>query len=100
MSTVRSEKSTCGGALQNLPRVTRLLEGWSVVILVNNRHVQVYWSLYQSATKVSGGYLELWVREEESDLHTHAQKGKIQLFLGVTDRGNKVLLWLLSVSGN
>lgn len=100
MSTVRSEKSTCGGALQNLPRVTWLLEGWSVVILVNNRHVQVYWSLYQSATKVSGGYLELWVREEESDLHTHAQKGKIQLFLGVTDRGNKVLLWLLSVSGN
>lgn len=64
-NTVISGYSTCGGALQNLPRVARLLEDWSVVILVNNRHVQVYWSLYQLATQVSGGYLELWERESQ-----------------------------------
>lgn len=100
MSTVRSGKSTCRGALLNLPRVARLLEDRSVVILVNNRHVQVCRSLYQLATQVSGGYLELCERREESDLHTNAQKGKIQLFLAVFDRGNNVLLQLLSVSGN
>ncbi len=72
MSTVRSEEYLWG-ALQNLPRVTRLLEDRSVVILVNNRHVQVYWSLYQSATKVSGGYLELW-GERKRGIYTHMHK--------------------------
>lgn len=88
-NTVISGYSTCGGALQNLPRVAWLLEDWPVVILVNNRHVQVYWSLYQLATQVSGGYLELKERER--------QKRKTQ-FLAATVC--KVFLQLLSLSGS